>query len=90
MSCTSATGCTAVGNYGIHAICPLALGTCTARALIERWNGRRWSIQQTPQPAGATQSDLSGVSCASGTSCTAVGFFTNGADQQVTFAERWN
>jgi hypothetical protein len=41
--------------------------------LIERWNGRRWSIEHTPNPRGARQSFLNSVSCTSATACTAVG-----------------
>lgn len=32
-----------------------------------------WTIQSTPNPAGAKSSLLSGVSCTSATACTAVG-----------------
>jgi hypothetical protein len=80
VSCASATACTAVGDYNN--------GT-TGVTLAERWNGSTWSIQPTPNPAGAPVSLLNGVSCASATACTAVGGYNNGT-AGVTLAERWN
>ena len=80
VSCTSAAACTAVGGYS---------NTTTTVALAERWNGTRWSIQHTPNPAGGSDSTLYGVSCASATACTAVGGSFNGTTG-VTLAERWN
>ena len=55
-----------------------------ARAVAERWNGTRWTIQPTPnpRPGGAF---LNGVSCTSASACTAVGSLPPG-----TLAERWN
>jgi hypothetical protein len=50
----------------------------------------RWSVQRTPNPVGAMESVLSGVSCTSSTACTAVGYFTDGVGAGVPLAERWN
>jgi len=80
VSCTSASACTAVG--GSSTMTPGA-------TLAERWNGTTWSIQPTPNPTGAQGSGLGGVSCASATTCTAVGGSGNGTTG-VTLAERWN
>ena len=80
VSCASASACTAVGTY--------SNGTMNVM-LAERWNGTRWSIQHTPNPAGGSDSTLYGVSCASATACTAVGGSFNGTTG-VTLAERWN
>jgi len=82
VSCTSPTACTAAGDY--------TDSTGTQRTLAERWNGTTWSIEKTPNPAGATASGLSGVSCTSATACTAVGSFTASTGTQRTLAERWN
>ena len=59
-SCPSKTMCTAVGQR------PLG------QQLAERWDGSRWSLQQTPMLRSST---LSGVSCPSETVCVAVGAF---------------
>ena len=40
-------------------------------ALAEHWNGTSWTIDTVPTPSGFD--DLSGVACASATSCIAVG-----------------
>jgi hypothetical protein len=80
VSCTSASACTAVGRYTIVA------GTVVT--LAERWDGTSWTIQPTPNPAGATFSELLGVSCASASACTAVGLYINSAGTVVTLAER--
>ena len=81
VSCVSASACTAVGDYAN------GVGYVT---LAERWNGSSWQIQSTPNPAGAQDSYLSGVSCASAGACTAVGEYTDAAGFIVTLAERWN
>ena len=80
VSCTSASDCTAVGSYNNGNIYVV---------LAERWNGTKWSIEHAPNPTGASQSQLYGVSCTSASACTAVGSYTN-ATTGVTLAERWN
>jgi hypothetical protein len=87
VSCVSAHACTAVGAHTDRA------GTFVT--LAERWNGRRWTIQAIPNPAGANptgaqDSGLNGVSCASAQACVAVGSRYDRAGTQVTLAERWN
>jgi hypothetical protein len=81
VSCTSATACTAVGGYTNSGF--------TRVPLAERWNGTSWAIQATPNPSGAQDSFLSGVSCTSTTACIAVGYYASGSSE-VTLAERWN
>jgi hypothetical protein len=42
--------------------------------LVESWDGRRWSIVPSPNEGLASNSDeLNSVSCASSTTCVAVG-----------------
>jgi hypothetical protein len=84
VSCTSPTACTAVGYYSTN------IDHSSGGTLAERWNGVSWTIQATPNPAHATTSYLSGVSCTSPTACVAVGFFTESSGQYVTLVERWN
>ena len=55
--------------------------------LVESFDGTSWSIQ--PSPAIGTSNALSGVSCPSANSCTAVGFFENFGGPQ-TLVESWN
>jgi hypothetical protein len=79
VACASSTACIAVGDYGNGA---------KVLTLAERWNGKRWSIQHTPDPAGA-YSVFTGVSCASRSACTAVGF-SNTPTANPTLVEHWN
>lgn len=69
VSCSSATACTAVGDYGT--------GFSYTYTAVEDWNGTSWSQQTSPSPGvgpGAVEGDaLSGVSCVTGAPCMAVG-----------------
>lgn len=87
VTCTSVDACVAVGSYRD------VQGTYLT--LAERWDGTSWTIQSTPDPAGATGSSLADVSCTSSSACTAVGFSnipTIGSFHPVetTLAERWD
>ncbi len=83
ISCTSSTACTAVGGYKNSA------GGFSS--LAERWNGKEWAIQTTPNPAKAERSYLHAVSCASASSCTAVGFwFAEKGVNEEPLVEHWN
>src|SRR6516165_9924069 len=75
VACSTPSACTAVGQAIIGGV---------SQALAERWNGTRWSIQATPNPAQGTGA-LFGVACTSASACTAVGFSSAG-----TLAERWD
>ena len=76
VSCTSPSGCIAVGGSTSRKRAPLTLA--------ERWDGTRWTIQPTPNPPQGG-GGLFGVSCTSARACTAVGGSNAG-----TLAERWN
>ena len=82
VSCTTSSACTAAGYYTNSA------GTIVT--LAERWNGTSWTMQSTPNPGGAKDSALNGVSCTNGTACTAAAEYHNSAGVQLTLAERWN
>jgi hypothetical protein len=79
VSCTSATACTAAGWFtnSLGATVPLA----------ESWNGTAWSVQEPPNPTGAQEGTLYGLSCISSTACTAVGGFVNSLGANVTLGE---
>jgi hypothetical protein len=80
VSCTS-TACTAVGNNGDN-------GTSAMQQVSI--NGDSWTLQSTPNPAGATSSSLADVSCSSSSACTAVGQYANSSGAEAPLAERWN
>ena len=90
VACPSAHLCFAVGQA-----VPFGAGNAPGGPLIERWDGRRWTLVHGP----AAASPLTSISCTSPTACTAVGGFeheTGTADannQQVEYpnvVERWN
>ena len=81
VTCTSTTACRAAGFYST------ASGTFS---LVEVWNGTSWTIQSTPNPSGANETVLNGISCPSGTSvCTAVGYAINSGAMSAV-AQRWD
>ena len=82
VSCISSKECIAGGEYTDS-------GNVTV-TLAEIWNGTEWKVQTTPNPAGATYSDLHGVSCASATACTAAGFYVTSTNGEDTLVEVWN
>jgi hypothetical protein len=67
VSCTSASACTAVGNFDDT--------TGHQHALIETWNGSSWIPTDAPLPpnVGHSITQLESVSCASASFCAAVG-----------------
>jgi hypothetical protein len=80
VSCLSARDCFAVGQYNFGAV---------VKTLVEHWNGVKWTVQPTPNPDPSTEAYLLQVSCASATSCLAVGNYANGATGGQ-IAEAWN
>jgi hypothetical protein len=87
VSCVAADACTAVGSDDNE---PKSAQEGASDALVERWNGRRWSVQRSlysrPRDGDIT---LTGVSCGSRSRCLAVGTlaFNGGAKPR---AEKWN
>jgi hypothetical protein len=79
VSCTSASGCTAVGDY--------IDSSGVQHALAEAWNGTSWSIQTTPDPSGGQFPDLSGVTCTTANGCTAVGDYATISGVFLTLVE---
>jgi hypothetical protein len=85
VSCSSASDCTAAGLYWPK-------NTLYSYTLAERWNGSTWAIESTPSP-GTTKlisDNLSAVSCASATSCTAVGTEVENGTTEFPVGEHWN
>ena len=82
VSCPTTAVCTAVGLH----VRASGLGV----TLAERRSGGVWTVQSTPNPPGSAASAFNGVSCPSGSACTAVGQFVVGSGAQRTLAERWN
>jgi hypothetical protein len=58
-------------------------------AIAQVWNGSAWAATTPAKPAGATVSQLNGASCAAGSSCEAVGFYS-ASGISPALAEAWN
>ena len=82
VSCSSPSQCLAVGSYTDSDV--------NSWAFAERWNGWAWTLVDTARPDGAVATALNGISCATASSCVAVGSATNGDFDQLTLTEFWN
>ena len=71
VSCSSASACAAVGDYGTS--------TSITRGVLLMYSGGSWTAGEAPLPPGAgdVYTELHGVSCPSATSCTAVGYINS-------------
>jgi hypothetical protein len=72
----------------------LAAGSFTdaagdTRTLVETWNGKKWKLQRTPNPANDRVSQLYSVSCSSVASCVSVGV-SGEQFADTALAEGWN
>ena len=91
VSCSSATSCLADGYFRSGNGCSdgKAGGPCARKALVEQWNGQRWTTASAPHPSGARSVSVDQISCSSIGRCTGIGTFTRSPNQSVPFAARW-
>jgi hypothetical protein len=83
VSCAPPGVCAAVGTYYTAEGAP--------RVLLERLNGMRLSLERAPTLAGATNLDVTAVSCATAGACTAVGSaYIPARKKSVPQAIGWN
>jgi hypothetical protein len=80
VAATGSSGAWAVGDYG-------TAGN-TTRTLIERWNGRAWTLVASPNPGGSHGSALSAVAAAGTSGAWAVGYYYG--PPQRPLVEWWN
>jgi hypothetical protein len=81
VSCRSSRNCVAIGYH----YSPSGSGDSV---LAEQWNGTRWRVTLSRNPAGAANGFLNDVSCAGSNGCLAVGSYTvKGREHAV--ALRW-
>jgi hypothetical protein len=85
VSCTSTSFCVAVG----HTIDSSTISP-PSRTFVERWNGTKWSIVASPNPASGGYNTLNGVSCTSTSRCIAVGGYLTPDGRRPTLVEQWN
>jgi len=82
ISCSSTSSCVAVGLVFDFSF--------TQKTLAMHWDGTKWEIRSTPNPAGTSVSNLRAVSCTAGNACTAVGSYLKGETTTTAQAMRWN
>ncbi len=82
VSCTGPSECTAVGSY--------KSSSGTTVTLAEGLGRSGWQIQSTPNPEGAQESKLSGVSCPSASSCYAAGYSKSSSGALAGLIESFN
>jgi hypothetical protein len=99
VSCSSTSACTAVGHFKNTEALPGEPKNTELHgeeALVERWNGTGWQVQEAASPIlnsnALAQShwELSTVSCSSATSCLAIGSY--GEDEtgsSILLGELW-
>jgi RHS repeat-associated protein len=81
VSCLTTSLCHAVGSF---------TESGTVKTFSITWNGTAWSITSTPNPSGSSETKLSSISCASSTSCRALGSYNNGGGESFPLALVWN
>lgn len=60
-------------------------------AVVEQWNGAKWTEVKLPLPTGLSGFDwLDSVSCPSVNSCVAVGFVAESFNTGSPLIESWN
>ena len=82
VACASALECWTVGYS--------ANGSGVFQTLIEQWDGNLWTIVSSPNPGGAQDSELLGVTCASLAQCEAAGYYANITGPPQTLVETWH
>jgi hypothetical protein len=80
VSCASRSRCWAVGAQypGVN-----------DATLVERWDGKSWSVVDSPNAGGASSSTLVTVTCTSNGNCWAVGSTGEASGFNDTLVERW-
>jgi hypothetical protein len=82
VSCPTSSDCVAVGGNFIS----LNSGSTV---VIERWNGTSWAVQKSPQLPSKDEPRFFSVSCATASSCTAMGNYF-ASNQTKLLVEHWN
>jgi hypothetical protein len=80
VSCPTSSDCVAVGDVSAAA---------RRNLIIELWNGTNWTIQKSPQFLHKAGPGFNSVSCATPSSCTALGEYLTKTGSQ-TLVVHWN
>ena len=85
VSCATPTSCLLVGSAGTTKRTSHGL-VHVSHATAYRWNGQSLVRLAGPAPAHAKDAELGGVSCASATSCMAVGDYTSARGRLIPYS----
>jgi sugar lactone lactonase YvrE len=88
ISCSSASSCWAYGKTQVTSA-EQAEGKVAVPYLV-RWDGTTWQTAAVPKTPGGSEPTLAGISCPSGSACTAVGHYTNGYSETPPLVYTWN
>jgi hypothetical protein len=77
VSCFASNACTAVGYENLD-----VMGASLQVQLVERWDGRSWSVRRYPLPPRIRDAILESISCPSRLVCVVVGSGSRGAFAQ--------
>jgi len=88
VACPTLARCIAVGRQDVPAPY-FGAKSGGSRPLIETWTGHAWHTQQIQIPPATTEGELTGVDCA-GSTCVAVGSFSNKTQTDRVLTEVWN
>jgi hypothetical protein len=87
VSCNAADNCVAVGTISNP-------GSTLGPPMAESWDGSSWTLQAIPDPSGSFGVLLTGLSCASATSCFATGenftSLVNNPSSTQALVEHWD
>jgi hypothetical protein len=86
VACSSASACMATGDHFVKNSATRIIAT-----LSEHWDGTRWHVQPSPNPAAAALAAFGDVSCVSPSACMGVGTATDDTgEENFTLAQSWN
>jgi hypothetical protein len=60
------------------------------KAIIEHWNGKKWSLAAAAVPRGSTLSQLNAITCTTRTNCVATGLVSMDLTTQSSLINHWN
>jgi hypothetical protein len=62
----------------------------TQVSYVERWNGKSWSWQASPNPIGSLNTVFQNVSCVESSPCVAVGDWLEEGTLWIPMGQSWN
>ena len=83
-------GSSPVTCWAVGQTVPKGSGLVPIRPLVERWNGKSFTVVASPLGSKGNYPELKAIACADRTSCQAVGSRGAGEDEALVLAQGWN